>query len=157
MGSVLNLANKALYCFISKQIGIMLGKAASLIILSLLVLFTLVGRQAYEAEQSVPISAQLQGIGYGQDDAFDEGFPVDDWQSEFTLPPRISANEFQHQKQLTPDYELAIEFLADDLAAKHLVYIRTIPDVQPWFEVASFVPNKSRLSGWKESQPLYPK
>jgi hypothetical protein len=133
-----------------------LSNAASLLILSLLVLLTFTSGQACAAEQVFSNSAQLQVTDGVQHDNFKKGEPVDDWQSGITLPHRLSASEFQHQKQLTPNYELTIEFLAEDLAAKHFVYIHTIPDIQPWFEVTAFIPRKSRLSGWKDSRPLRP-
>ncbi|MFC3093835.1 hypothetical protein DRW07_10175 [Alteromonas sediminis] len=68
---------------------------------------------------------------------------------------RIVASEFQHPLQLSPEYGLVVEFLAEDLSAKHFTYIRTIPDIQPWFELVAFIPNKRRLSGWKDTRVMY--
>lgn len=89
-------------------------------------------------------------------DSIEDTPPISDEHSSTILTQRHSANEFQHQRQATPSYDLAFEFLAEDLSAKHFVYIRTIPDTQPWFELTSFVANKARISGWKFSRPQRP-
>ena len=72
------------------------------------------------------------------------------------FPQRLSGSEFQHQQQRTPTYALVVEFLPADLSAKHFVYIRNIPDTQPWFEISGYVPNRYLLAGWKVTRHLLP-
>ena len=112
--------------------------------------------QVLESEQFVSNKVLLQPLDNLQNDYLETDTPSDERQTKVTLSHRLAASEFQHQKQLTPNYELVVEFHAEDLSAKHFVYISTIPDIQPWFELAAFEPNKSRISGWKDSRPLHP-
>jgi uncharacterized protein (DUF885 family) len=77
--------------------------------------------------------------------------------SHAVIPARLTASEFQHQKQITPAYEVVVEFLAEDLSAKHFIYVKTIPDVQPWYERSVFVANKMLISGWKTTRTLISK
>ncbi|TDF41321.1 hypothetical protein EYS14_00200 [Alteromonadaceae bacterium M269] len=133
-----------------------MNKVKSTFILSLLILVAFLSHsQVQESSKFVPSNALVQTIETPQNDGFESDGLSDERQIQIILSHRLSASEFQHAKQLTPVYELAIELQAEDLSSKHFVYIRTIPDIQPWFELAAFVPNKSRISGWKDSRPLH--
>ena len=134
-----------------------MNKTKLTFILSLLMLVAFLSHsQVQESSKLFPSNALVQTIEAPQNDGFESHGLSDERQVQIILSHRLSASEFQHAKQLTPVYELVIEFQGEDLSAKHFVYIRTIPDIQPWFELAAFVPNKSRISGWKDSRPLNP-
>ncbi len=68
------------------------------------------------------------------------------------LPSRMLGAEFQHNLQLTPVFELVFAFFVNDTVIAHLTYLRTIPNVEPWYQRTSGVSVKSRLSGWKQSR-----
>lgn len=127
----------------------------SLLITVLLLIAAPAGLSAFESKSAGDFSDQFLISSDGSRDNLE--LLADDHDSvKAPLPQRLAGSDFQHQQQQTPNYELVAEFLPADLSAKHFVYIRTIPDVQPWYETTAYVPNRFLLSGWKTTDTALP-
>ncbi|WP_062568943.1 hypothetical protein [Pseudoalteromonas arabiensis] len=73
-----------------------------------------------------------------------------------TLVPRLTASNsslFLYHSQVDPDYELLIEFFAEDWGKEHFLAPPGAVREIPWFALAT--QRKSRISGWKDANLLY--
>lgn len=81
----------------------------------------------------------------------------DDIQDSFSVPNlyRLNASIFSTENQTSPNYVLEIEFFEVKLAAGLYKHLANPPSTVHWFELNSFTPQSSRLSGWKDGNYLY--
>lgn len=68
---------------------------------------------------------------------------------------RTNASLFLLPIQLNPSYVLQIEFLPEDLSAKHFIQPLAPPNNDPWFVHSALSNGSGRLSGWKDANLLY--
>ncbi|EWH07285.1 hypothetical protein AT00_06255 [Pseudoalteromonas lipolytica SCSIO 04301] len=73
-----------------------------------------------------------------------------------TLLPRLTASNsslFLYHSQVDPDYELLIEFFAENWGKAHFLAPPKRAQTVPWFAITSA--RKSRISGWKDANLIY--
>jgi len=82
---------------------------------------------------------------------------TDDIQDSLSVPNlyRLNASIFSTENQTSPNYVLEIEFFEVKLTAGLYKHLANPPSTVNWFELNSFTPQSSRLSGWKDGNFLY--